>query len=385
MPELSASLLPLSLVCIGALGAAYSYFVYPLILLLLPESPAAPRGRAGRAASLTLIIAARNEERRIRAKIAESLALRSKYPNLEILVASDASTDGTDDIVREFHAKDVQLVRTEVHNGKEFAQRAAIRRAVGEILVFTDSGTTITPESIDKLADLFSDPHVGAVSSTDRFVDSEGRMSGEGLYIRYEMWLRALESRKCGLIGLSGSFFAARREVCDRWETDIPSDFVTALTCRMLGLRAVSDPEVIGLYKDVRVPGHELARKIRTIVRGMTALAKKRETLNPFRYGLFSFQVWSHKLMRWAVPWFALVYAAGVAMLPPNRVAFLILLLPIVILAAVSATAALVPTTRRSSVVNAGYYLVEANAAVLAAAVLFIAGRRVTTWVPTKR
>jgi glycosyltransferase involved in cell wall biosynthesis len=373
------------LVCIGALGAAYSYFVYPLILLLLPEQPVAARSRARGAASLTLIIAARNEERRIRAKIAESLALRARYPRLEILVASDASTDGTDDIVREFRGDDVQLVRTDFHNGKEFAQQAAIRRATGEVLVFTDSGTTITPQSIGKFADLFSDPVIGAVSSTDRFIDSEGRVSGEGLYIRYEMWLRALESKKCGLIGLSGSFFAARREVCAKWETDIPSDFTTALTCRMLGLRAVSDPEVIGLYKDVRVPGHELERKIRTIIRGMTALAKRRETLNPFRYGLFSFQVWSHKVMRWAVPWFVLVYAAGVAMLPANRDAFFILWLPIAALTAVSAIAALVPAARRSSVINAGYYFVEANAAVLAAAVLFIAGRRVTTWVPTKR
>jgi hypothetical protein len=379
------SLVPLLLVFVGALGTAYSYFVYPLILLLLRDLPRSRRGSSDRVESLTLIIAARNEERRIREKIEESLALRAAFRELEILVASDASTDATDDIVTGFRDRGVRLVRTDVHNGKEFAQQAAIRSAHGDILIFTDSGTTITAKSIERIMELFADVSVGAVSSTDRFLDSEGRVSGEGLYIRYEMWLRALESRKGGLIGLSGSFFAARRSVCARWETDIPSDFATALTCRMLGLRAISDPQVIGLYKDVRVPRDELARKIRTIIRGMTALARKREALNPFRYGRFSFQVWSHKVLRWAVPWFIVLYGVGAALMLPNRTAFVVLLAPIAFLAAVSALAALVPAARRSAVVSAGYYFVEANTAVFAAAVLFVAGRRVTTWVPTKR
>lgn len=378
-------MLALVLVAVGAFGAAYSYFIYPLLLFLARDAARGERDEAGRMPELTLIIAARNERLRIKDKIEESLALRHLCAGLEIIVASDASTDGTDDIVRSFQDEGVKLVRTEAHNGKEYAQQSAIRASGGEIIMFSDTGTTIRAGSVERIVELFADSGVGAVSSTDLFVDNDGVVSGEGLYIRYEMWLRSLESRKGGLIGLSGSFFAARRAVCESWDTDIPSDFAIAMNARMLGLRAISDPDVVGLYRDTRDPRHEHTRKIRTVIRGMAAMARKKEFLNPLRHGRFSFQLWSHKILRWAVPWFVLIYACGASLALASSPAYWLLLAPVLALAALSALGTVLPSSRRRSMVNAACYFIEANVAVLMAGIQFLAGKRVTTWVPTRR
>ncbi|HEX5514513.1 MAG TPA: glycosyltransferase, partial [Gammaproteobacteria bacterium] len=202
---------------IGLFGALYSYFLYPLLLLLVsrkrplpPEPVALPR--------LSMIIAAHNEAHRIRDKLENCLDLDYPAEQLEILVASDASSDGTDEIVTSYASRGVRLVRATERRGKEWAQLLAVQAAAGEILVFSDVATMLAPEALRRLAADFADPRVGAVSSEDRFVAPDGRIVGEGLYVRYEMWLRRLESGVGGVVGLSGSFFAARREVCEDWD-----------------------------------------------------------------------------------------------------------------------------------------------------------------------
>lgn len=373
------------LIIVGALGVVYSYFLYPAALLMLRDIARPRTVRSDFEPTMTVIVAARNEERRIRQKLDETIALREVYPKLEILVASDASTDGTDKIVREFSVHGVELVRTTERNGKEFAQQEAIRKATGEIIVFTDSGTTIVPESMGRLVELFADPGIGAVSSTDRVLNEDGSVSGEGLYIRYEMWLRELESRKASLIGLSGSFFAATRDVCRLWDTDIPSDLAVAINTRTLGLRAISDPHVIGEYRDARDPDHEFKRKVRTVIRGMTALAKKREVLNPFSFGGLSLQLWSHKLLRWAVPWFGICYLVGALAALTRSPHSWILLLPALLVLGLGSLGALSGGLRKLPVVGASFFFVQVNLAALFAALQFLAGRRVTMWVPTAR
>lgn len=370
---------------IGALGAAYSYLIYPLALLLMPDAKRADSALGTSHPTLSLVIAAHNEEQRIRAKLASSVGLRRRFPGLEILVASDASTDATDDIVADFARDAVKLVRSERRNGKEWAQRAAIDRAHGDVIIFTDVGATIEESSIARLIELFGDAAVGAVSSVDRLVTKDGVESGEGLYVRYEMWLRALESRKAGLIGLSGSFFAARRAVCGAWDTDVPSDFGVAINCRLIGLRAICDAGVVGVYEDVRDPDAEFGRKVRTVIRGVTALAKNARVLNPLRYGGFAFQLWSHKVMRWAVPWFALLHVGSVLALIGRSTWYAALLAPVALILALAFAGFLTRSSRRISAVNAAHYLVQVNIAILVASLQFLAGKRVTTWAPTKR
>src|SRR5258705_2031360 len=216
---------------------------------------------------VSFIIAAHNEQRRMAAKIENTL--RQQYPGdaFEIIVASDASTDGTDEVVNSY-APRVRLVRSAERRGKEAAQQLAVRAARGEILVFADVATALAADAVATIVTNLADPTVGCVSSTDRFVDEQGQVSGEGAYVRYEMWLRAFETRVNTLIGLSGSFFAARRDVCRRWAADRQSDFSTLLNAVRMGLRGVLDRDSVGYYRNLADDRRGFAPKVRTAARG---------------------------------------------------------------------------------------------------------------------
>jgi glycosyltransferase involved in cell wall biosynthesis len=334
---------------------------------------------------MTLIVTAHNEAHRIRDKLENCLGLDYPPERREILVASDASDDGTDQIAAEYADRGVRVVRAAERRGKEWAQLLAVRAAQGEILVFSDVATMIAPDALRRLAADFADPGVGAVSSEDRFVAPDGRIVGEGLYVRYEMWLRRLESGASGLVGLSGSFFAARREVCQDWDVLAPSDFNTALNSVRKGYVAISDPELLGYYPAIKDESREYQRKLRTVLRGITGLMRQPAVLNPLRFGFFSVQVCSHKLMRWLVPWFLLLLlgtsiglAAGhwfYSLALAGQCAFYLL----VVGGAASAR------LRRHSLVKVPYFFVQVNVAIAHALVAFLCGKRITVWQPSKR
>jgi glycosyltransferase involved in cell wall biosynthesis len=227
---------------------------------------------------------------------------------LEIIVVSDCSTDRTDEIVKSYESKGVLLIRAPKREGKEPAQKIAVERSSGEIIVFSDVATLLETNGISNIVRNFNDPTVGCASSVDRFIDRDGKTSGEGAYVRYEMFLRSLETKVNTLVGLSGSFFAARREVCQDWAIDLQSDFNTLLNSVKTGLRGVSDPDSVGYYKNIVDEKKEFERKVRTVLRGISVFMKGLPLLNPFKYGLFSWQLFSHKLCRWMVP-FALIAA----------------------------------------------------------------------------
>ena len=291
---------------IAGLFVLYTYFGYPLLLWLIGALRGKEVKKAPITPPLTFIITAYNEEERIAEKIENTLGLEYPRERLQIIVASDASTDRTDEIVRAYASQGVELVRAPERRGKEHAQKLAVEAAKGEILVFSDVATVLKPDSLRKLAANFGDPSVGCVSSEDRVLEDRGNGSGEGYYVRYEMWLRRLESRARSVVGLSGSYFAARKEVCHPWREDLQSDFNTVLNAIRSGMRGVSDPEVIGYYRSVSSGKEEFRRKVRTVIRGLNVFTSSLSLLNPFRYGLFSLELLSHKLFRWLVP-FALV------------------------------------------------------------------------------
>ena len=377
------SYLPLQILFwLCAIGSVYSYLLYPFALYLVPRrrlperlEPAAP--------TVSLIIACRNEQVRLRGKIERSLAL--DYPGLEVLVASDCSDDGSDEIVRSFESAGVRLVRSPQRLGKEHAQGLAITASRGEVLVFSDAGTDIPPEAIRTLVRNFADPAVGAVSSEDQFVGADGKLVGEGAYVKYEMWLRRLESQRAGLVGLSGSFFAVRRSILTSWRTDIPSDFTCALAAVRAGKIAVTDPHVRGIYKDISDPKKEYGRKVRTAIRGMTALAKNVVVLNALRYGWFSFQVFSHKLARWLIPWCMLGCLLTGAYLATLSQLYAVLLVLQLCLYALAALACLWPALQRIAVLRLLRYFVQVNLAIADAGLKFAMGRRVVVWEPSKR
>ena len=367
-------------------GAVFSYFIYPLVMLLLPKRDSSG-GYINEMALpyVTLIITAHNEASRITSKLDNALALDYPLDRFEIIVASDMSTDSTDDLVRAYDDHGVKLIRSDQHLGKEYAQSLAIVAAMGEILVFSDVATEMPADSLRHLVANFSKSSVGAVSSEDRFISADGTLVGEGAYVKYEMWLRGLESRVHSLVGLSGSFFAARREVCEDWDIRVPSDFNIALNCVRQGLVAVSDPKVLGYYQDIKDPKREYQRKLRTIIRGLSAVWYHRDVLNPLRYGLFSFQLWGHKVMRWLVPWFMLLlYGLSIALMAKGWLyksvfyaesAFFL----------VALSAALLPPLRSLSLFNIPFYFIQVNLAIAHATVLFVFGKRISVWQPSER
>lgn len=363
----------------------YAYLGYPLLLWAI----ATLKGRGVDAGPIvprvTFVIAAHNEERRIREKIENTLALDYPPGRLQLIVASDCSTDGTDDIVRSCASRGVQLVRAAERKGKENAQRLAVEASSGEVIVFSDVATVLEPDGVRRIVQSFSDPTVGCVSSVDRFLEAGGTISGEGAYVRYEMLLRRLETRANSLVGLSGSFFAARREVCTPWAVDLPSDFNTLLNAVRRGLRGVLDPRSIGYYRNIADEKREYERKVRTVLRGITTLAENASLLNPLRHGMFSWQLFSHKLCRWLVP-FALfaAFTASAALAgasPLYRVLF-------VLQAAWYAAGLFVLKTgffARFGLLRLPAFFLAVNLSILSAWVRYARGERRAFWNPSER
>jgi len=358
----------------------YAYFGYPCALMAISRfrSRVVRKGRA--TPRVSFIITARNEEARIQQKIENTLG--QDYPPhlLEIIVASDCSTDATDELVGA-HADRVRLVRAAERRGKEAAQRLALEAASGEILIFSDVATALAPGGVSSIVSNFSDPTVGCVSSVDRFVDPDGKVSGEGAYVRYEMFLRTLESRVNSLVGLSGSFFAARREVCRRWSDCRQSDFSTVLNSVDLGLRGVHDPDTAGYYTNLVDDGREFQRKVRTVVRGIACFTANVRMLNPMRYGLFAWQLVSHKLCRWLVP-----AALIVAWLSNAALVFhsdLYLATMAAQFAFYAAAAGGIRT--RSPILKVPAFFLIVNVAIATAWLRYARGERMTTWDPSER
>jgi glycosyltransferase involved in cell wall biosynthesis len=358
----------------------YAYAGYPCVLMALTMFRDRPVKKAPLRTRVSFVIAAHNEEQRIAEKIDNTL--RQDYPTdaMEIIVASDCSTDRTDDIVRSYGRR-VWLVRARERRGKEAAQQLAVRSAVGKILIFSDVATALAPDAVSTIVRNFADPTVGCVSSVDRLVDADGKASGEGAYVRYEMWLRSLESRVHTLVGLSGSFFAARQDVCHRWAADRQSDFTTLLNAVEMGLRGVLDAESIGYYRNIADDRREFQRKVRTVVRGIAVVERNARMLNPFRHGMFSWQLLSHKACRWLVP-FAMIVAATSNLFLLDRSPFYAATL---VVQCAFYAAALGGLWTGASLLKIPTFFFLANLGVLTAWLRYARGERMASWNPSDR
>ena len=231
----------------------------------------------------------------------------------------------------------------------------------------------------------FNDPAVGCVSSVDKFLDEEGNISGEGAYVKYEMFLRQLETRVNTLVGLSGSFFAARRSVCRYWATDLQSDFNTLLNTVKMGLRGVSDPQSVGYYANILNEAEEFDRKVRTVLRGITVLMRNVATMNPLRYGLFSWQVFSHKLCRWLVPfWVILVFLTNLLLMSKSVFYFGLFIAQVCFYGLAFLHVYWKVFSMSSFGRIAGFFLMT-NASIFRAWLDYLTGKRMVKWNPSKR
>lgn len=367
----------------------FSYFIYPLILLAIhktsPSKPLTEQYNNDKLPHISVIITVHNEEKRIRDKIINTL--NSEYPKelLQIIIASDGSTDNTNSIAIEYEKSGITLTSPKERLGKENAQKSAIAIAQGEILIFSDVATQIPEDAFTTLVTYFNDPGIGAISSEDKIITSNGAVAGENSYVKYEMWLRQLESSIAGLVGLSGSFFAVRKHLCNDWDIYSPSDFNTALNCVKNNMRAVNAPDVFGIYSDLQDTTKEYNRKLRTVIRGMTGLSRHPEVLNPLKFGFFSFQIFGHKIMRWLEPWFLISLLTINSLLVSSHLFFSFTLLLQVLFYGVAFLAHYQKKWQEYSIVRLIYFFVQVNLALMDASRKFLTGQRMTTWKPSAR
>lgn len=311
---------------LSIIWTVYTYFGYLVILIIISKFNKKPKIIKDKdfIPSVSLIAAAHNEEKVIRRKIEESLNLDYPKEKLEIIIASDGSTDRTDQIVNDFAGRGVVLVQQDKHRGKTAVQNLAVLKARGEILVFSDATTIFKEDALKKLVRNFKDPIVGCVGGEEHFLKSQETISKEAsFYWRYERFLRRKESDFNTLIGVSGCIFAIRRRFYEPLEDSLGEDFTLPLKVASKGFRVVYEKEAIGYEEAAMDTKTELARKTRIVSRGINALFKMRHLLNPFKYPSLSFQLISHKIFRWFAPIFMLsLFFSSLFLLGVNRFFF---------------------------------------------------------------
>ncbi|HWC72394.1 MAG TPA: glycosyltransferase [Gemmatimonadales bacterium] len=265
---------------------------------------------------------AHNERAVIGATLERILALDYPADRRQVLVVSDASTDGTDDIVRQFATRGVELLRQSERRGKTAAENAARPHLRGEIIINTDASVGIDRAALKTLVAAFDDPSVGVASGRDVSVSNVDDRSnpGEHAYVGYDMWVRDLETNVSGIVGASGCLYAIRRDLhLQHMPEGLSRDFGAALVAREHGYRAVSVPTAVCYVPRSLSLRREYRRKVRTMARGLRTLWYKRALLDTRRFGLFAWMLVSHKLCRWLLPWALLLAALALVILAPGH------------------------------------------------------------------
>lgn len=291
----------------------YTYLGYPALLrLLVLRSWHRPPTGSWEWPALSVSLPVYNGEASVAAALDALLA--SPYPaERQILVVSDGSTDATEEVVRRYADRGVELLALPVRVGKTAAENAAVDLLRGEVVLNTDASVRVHPGATMALVAALADPGIGVASSRDVSV-GEGGGEGEVAYVGYEMQLRQLETATGGIVGASGSLYAIRASLHRRrLEPWLSRDFSAALYAREQGYRAVSVPGAVCFVPRGRAGHDEYRRKVRTMARGLATLWHHRRLLDPFRYGTFAWKLISHKLCRWCTPFALVVLAAALA------------------------------------------------------------------------
>jgi cellulose synthase/poly-beta-1,6-N-acetylglucosamine synthase-like glycosyltransferase len=364
----------------------YVYLLYPALVRALAARFGTPVRRGTDLPGVTIIVTAYNEEKCLRGKL-ENIS-RLDYPAalLNTLVVSDASSDATEEIARQFDPARVSVLRVEGRQGKTACQNAGAAAARSDILVFTDATTQIDPQALRRLVETFADSDIGSVASRPVYVSNVDNATSQGCetYWNYELRLRAAESAFGCLIGVSGCLYAVRRSAYVPIDPALISDFVVAMKMREQGLRTVLAADAICFEETLDHGRRELAMRVRVAVRSLHALIHERRFLNPWRYGSLAWALWSHKVLRYASPllWLAAL-AANIRL--AGQVGYRVLFITqcALILAGVLG---FFLQARRSTfrILGQPYYFLLTNVASLIATLRYLKGDRMVTWKPMR-
>src|SRR6266480_5579660 len=344
-------------------------------------------GQSKHLPSVTLIISAYNEEKVIGEKIENALSLDYPRELLEIVIVSDGSIDRTSKFVLEFAQRGVVLRHYEGRIGKTACLNRALPLAAGGIIVFSDANSTYGKGALRALLRPFQDNTVGFVTGWTRYGAGNGAAPDSlGLYSRLELMTKELESRLGSCIGADGAIFAIRKELYVPLKDYDINDFVIPLSINQQGYRGVLQREAICFEKDAGGAKGEFQRQVRITSRTIRAIVNYRQLLNPFRFGLLSFELFSHKVCKFLVPLFMVALLVSNLLLAERGSFFLVALIAQGIFYVAASAASFVPKgSLLSRMIEAARTFVVVNAAIALAWVKYLQGETYTTWSPTKR
>ncbi len=365
----------------------YVYLGYPVLVYVISRIFPKRVKRAEIEPHVSIIITAYNEGRDIRAKLENTLLIDYPLEKREIIVASDCSSDKTDEIVSEFADKNVKLLRQPERQGKTAAQNMAVEHAVGEIILFSDATSMYEPGVLREILPSFADETVGCVAGKLLYTDHSGSTVGQAAksYWSYETLLKESESKACSLIGASGCIYAVRKSAYKPMYSEACSDFLIATVVYKQGMRTIYEPNAVCTEETNRQSKKEMRMRIRVISQTFTDLWRNREMLSPFRSGFFAIELISHKLMRYNVPLFlaAVIISSG-ALAVYSKFYLAVFAAQIAFYSAAFGAWTLERNRIKTGVLSMPLYFVLTNIASIAGFFQFLRGERYASWEPIR-
>ena len=365
----------------------YTYVGYPLLLLIFtafrknratPQSETLPH--------VSLVISAYNEESIIGRKLDNSLELDYPKEKIEIVVASDNSSDRTNEIVKSYQDDSVRLFENETRSGKTRIQNLVVRNVRGEIIVFSDANAMYDPDAIGHLVKHFADQKVGCVCGELQYANYRDSVSGsqENIYWDYEKFLKRKENLFGTILGVNGSIYAVRKKCYIPLPANLISDFIEPLKIFESGSRVVYEPKAISSEESSGTFREEFTRKKRIILRSISSLFWNSSLLNPFKNPTLSFQLISHKILRWCVPLLLLgIFILNLFLLESHLFQYLFCL-QLAFYALAILGYSFEKKNWRASIIYAPFYFVMVNFAAFLAIVEFLKGKNIVAWEPSR-
>ena len=293
----------------------YVYIGYPMVLKVL--TLIIPKNKVlfdeDFLPEVSLLISCYNEVDVVDEKIQNSFDIDYPKDKITIIIISDGSDDGTDEIAKNYASQGVKLIRQEGRLGKTSAINLAMEQVTSDFVVFSDANAMYEPSAIKKLIQNFVDEKVGYVVGAALYTDGKtsAAAASEDIYWKYELALKTMESNLHSVVGGDGAIYAIRKHLFITLNAKDINDFVNPLQIIKQGYRGIFEPDAICLEETAGDFSKEAKRKQRIVNRSFRGLMKVKAVLNPFKYGFFSFEVISHKLLRWLIPIFIVLFAVG--------------------------------------------------------------------------
>jgi cellulose synthase/poly-beta-1,6-N-acetylglucosamine synthase-like glycosyltransferase len=360
----------------------YVYIGYPLLLVLISRFFRRRLPKQSYEPFLSILIAAYNEEAGIREKLEQTLSLEYPPEKMEVIVLSDGSTDRTDEMVQSLDDPRIRLLHITGRMGKTNAQNEGVKHARGDVLVFSDATTIYHPEALLYLASNYIDGRVGAVSGRYQYFDPEGGSPtglGSLAFWNYENYIKMMQSRIRTISGCCGCIYSVRREAYTALAPDVISDLVQPLHVIRQGYRVVFEDRALAYEETTQSTSEEFSMRVRVIARGIRGLLSVPPLLMPWKHGWVSFQLWSHKILRWLVPFFLLALLCGnlfLLQLPFFRLFFLVQ----VVFYLMTIFSLFVPVQRVWKPLGIPLYFCTLNAAAFCSVMEVLRGKKYVIW-----